>query len=193
MKTILLLLALPLAAGARDALEQPARRADAGDSLPPVRALEAGMPGTPAALFRADADIHGEPLDLASLIGTKHVLLDFWASWCLPCRRGNPRLKALHQKYKDDLVIVCIADDDFTPGKWRDAVEQDGLHDLHHVPRGLKRLPGGGFDRSGDIDLLYDIRALPTKILIDKSGTIIAHHGSDSDALDARLKEIFGR
>jgi thiol-disulfide isomerase/thioredoxin len=130
---------------------------------------------------------------LASLVGKKYVLLDFWASWCVPCRQGNPHLKELYQKYKDDLVVVCVSDDDSAPDKWRAAVEQDGLHDFYHVLRGLKRVPGGGFNRSGDIDELYGIRALPTKILIDNSGTIVARYGSNGAALDARLEEIFGR
>jgi thiol-disulfide isomerase/thioredoxin len=150
--------------------------------------LRAGSPGSTAALFRVEEDINGKPFDLASVVGKKYVLLDFWASWCAPCRQENPHHKELYQKYKKDLAIVCISDD-ADAGQWRAAVEQDGIQEFYHVRRGAKRGP----DRTDSIGELYSIQFLPTRILVDKSGTIIARYITDGSALDARLKEIFGR
>jgi thiol-disulfide isomerase/thioredoxin len=158
-----------------------------------VRQARAGAPGSKAFLFTRQEDINGQPFQLASLVGKKYILLDFWASWCVPCRASNPHMKEMYQKYKDALCIVCISDDDKTPDKWRAAVEQDGLQEFYHVLRGLKHLRGGGFDRSDDISGAYDVHAIPTKVLIDLNGTIIGRYTGDSNGLDEQLKEVFGR
>jgi thiol-disulfide isomerase/thioredoxin len=176
------------------ALDRHVRKGVMGKALDKeIRALRAGSPGSPAHLFRKEADINGNPFDLATLVGKKYILLDFWASWCVPCRAGNPHLKELYERYKDDLFVVCVSDDDSAPDKWRAAVEQDGLHDFYHVLRGLKRTPSGGFDRSESISDAFAIHSLPTKILIDKSGTIISRHVGNTPALDSKLKELLGK
>lgn len=159
-----------------------------------IRKLRAGSPGAVAALFSA-TDIGGGTFNLADLRG-KIVLLDFWASWCAPCRASNPHLKALYAKYHDKgLEVVCISDDDFAPAKWRQAVEQDGIGAFHHVLRGLRRKPEGGYDRSNDISESYGIHSLPTKILIGRDGVIIGRYGgggSTAEDMDSKLTGIFG-
>jgi thiol-disulfide isomerase/thioredoxin len=156
-----------------------------------IQKLKNGSEGSVAALFTKPADINGIPFDLATLKGEKYILLDFWASWCVPCRKGNPHLKQLYKKYKDKgLSIVCISDDDSAPDKWREAVAKDGLEEFHHVLRGLKRT-ATGFDRSEDISEHYGIHSLPTKILIDKNGVIIGRYVGDSANLDKQLEGIF--
>lgn len=159
-----------------------------------IRKLRAGSPGAVAALFSA-TDIGGETFNLADLRG-KIVLLDFWASWCAPCRASNPHLKALYAKYHDKgLEVVCISDDDRAPAKWRQAVEEDGIGAFHHVLRGLRRKPEGGYDRSNDISESYGIHSLPTKILIGRDGVIIGRYGgggSTAEDMDSKLTEIFG-
>ncbi|MDR1273012.1 MAG: AhpC/TSA family protein [Odoribacteraceae bacterium] len=177
-----------------DALSERVKQGVMGRALGrELEKLQNGSPGSVASLFSKPADILGTPFELAALVGKKYILLDFWASWCVPCRQGNPHLKALYQEYKDDLFVVCVSDDDSAPDRWRAAVEQDGLHDFYHVLRGLKRSPTGGFDRSEDISELYGIHALPTKILIDKNGVIIGRYVGDSSALDEQLKTLFPR
>lgn len=159
-----------------------------------IRKLRAGSPGAVATLFSA-TDIGGETFNLADLRG-KIVLLDFWASWCAPCRASNPHLKALYAKYHDKgLEVVCISDDDRAPAKWRQAVEQDGIGAFHHVLRGLRHKPEGGFDHSNDISESYGIHSLPTKILIGRDGVIIGRYGgggSTAEDMDSKLTEIFG-
>ena len=158
-----------------------------------IKSLEGGSPGSPASMF-SSTDINGQPLDLADFKGKKYVLLDFWASWCVPCRKGNPHLLSLYSKYKDKgLEIIGISDDDSAPDAWRKAVEKDGIGVWKHVLRGLKRTTTG-FDKSEDISAPFGIHSLPTKILIDKEGMIIGRYGGggeDDKAMDKKLAEIF--
>lgn len=154
-----------------------------------IRKLKNGSPGSRAGVFTA-VDINGKQLSLSDY-RSKYVLLDFWASWCVPCRKGNPHLKQLYAKYKDKgLELIGISDDDSNPDAWRKAVEKDGLPWLH-VLRGLKRVPDG-YDRSNDISELYGIHTLPTKILINPEGVIIGRYGEKEEELDKKLREVFG-
>lgn len=160
-----------------------------------IEKLRMGSPGSEAFMFKS-TDIHGKPFDLATLKGEKYILLDFWASWCVPCRKGNPHLKELYAKYKDSgLEVVLIASDDSTPDAWREAVGKDQIGMFHHVLSGLKTGPDHTFDKSEDIGEKYGIHTLPTKILIGKDGVIAGRYGGGGephDQLDVKLAEIFG-
>ena len=153
--------------------------------------LKKGSPGAIATVFTS-TDIAGKPLSLADFRG-KYVLLDFWASWCVPCREGNPHLKNLYSQYKDKgFEIIGISDDDTKPEDWRAAVAQDGIGMWKHILRGLKRT-NEGYDRTNDISENFGIHTLPTKILIDKEGKIIGRYGGggqSDEAMDKKLKEV---
>ncbi|MDR2272973.1 MAG: AhpC/TSA family protein [Sphingobacterium sp.] len=155
--------------------------------------MESGAPGSLARVFSA-TDINGEQLHLADFNGKKYVLLDFWASWCLPCRKGNPHLLTLYNKYRDQgLEIIGIASDDGNVEGWKKAVENDQIGVWKHVLRGFKG-SNKGFDDTNDITKGYSIRLLPTKILIDKNGIIIGRYGGGGEndaALDKKLAAIF--
>lgn len=155
-----------------------------------VRKLRNGSPGSKAANFTA-ADINGRQLSLSDYSG-KYVLLDFWASWCVPCRKGNPHLKELYAKYKDKGVeFIGIADDDSKPEAWRKAVEKDALP-WKHVLRGLDmKMRYSNKVNEKDISEHYGIHSLPTKILIGPDGIIAGRYGSEGDELDKKLEEIF--
>lgn len=145
-------------------------------------------PGKHAPEF-SSIDINGKKLSISDFKG-KYVLVDFWASWCVPCRKGNPHLKELYKKYNSKgFEVICVADDDSNHDKWRDAVAKDGIEMFHHILRGLKRV-GNSFDRSNSIADRYAVHVLPTKYLIDKDGKIIGK--VDNDQLDKKLEEIFG-
>ena len=163
----------------------------AAEVLKDIESLRLGVPGTEAYAFAA-TDINGKEFRLAGLRG-KVVLLDFWASWCAPCRASNPHLKELYAKYKDKgFEVVCIADDDTNPDAWRQAVEKDGIGAFHHVLRGFK-MADGVQDHSADISDRYGIHFLPTKILVGKDGMIVGRYSSgDEEQLDAKLAELFG-
>ncbi|WP_162304966.1 redoxin domain-containing protein [Sphingobacterium olei] len=158
-----------------------------------IAKLKAGSPGSPAKNFTG-TDINGKPLQLTDYRGN-YVLLDFWASWCVPCRKGNPHLLKLYNKYKKKgFEIIGISDDDRNHEAWKKAVDQDQIGVWKHVLRGMKMDPNGGFDRSEDKSEYYGVHTLPTKVLIDPHGVIVGRYaggaGSDAD-LDAKLKEIF--
>ncbi|MDD3990082.1 MAG: TlpA disulfide reductase family protein, partial [Bacteroidales bacterium] len=162
---------------------------DAKEILAEITKIRSLEPGNPAPVF-ATIDINGNPLSLSDFKG-KYVILDFWASWCVPCRKSNPHLKALYEKYKDKgLEVICISDDDSKPDKWREAVEKDQIGMFKHVLRGLKILPGYKFDRTNDISEPYAVHSLPTKFLIDRNGNMVGK--VTSEELEAKLKEVFG-
>ena len=154
-----------------------------------------GVPGAVAAGF-STTDINGQPLSLSDFKG-KYVLVDFWASWCVPCRKGNPHLKELYAQYKDKgFEVIGVSDDDSKPDAWRTAVAKDALP-WKHVLRGMKMTRDGdklNIDRSKDISAGYNVSSLPTQILIGPDGTIIGRYGEDGDAhaaLDEKLQAVF--
>ena len=152
-------------------------------------------PGSPAPDFTA-TDINGKQFTMSSLRG-KVVIIDFWASWCGPCRKSNPHMRELYAKFHDrGLDFVFVSDDDTNPDKWRKAVEQDKLvgEGYHHVLRGMKwdRSKGmEGMDHTNDISDKYAIHFLPTKYLIDKKGNIVCKIDEGEDAkLDAQIEKL---
>ena len=157
-----------------------------------IRKLAAGNPGSMAKDFKT-TDINGKELTLSMFQG-KYVLLDFWASWCVPCRKGNPHLKELYALYHDKgFEIIGISDDDRDHDAWKNAVSHDGLP-WKHILRGLQVI-NGQYDRSKDISDGFGIHSLPTALLIDASGKIIGRYGEgldDRKKMDEQLAKAFG-
>jgi len=152
--------------------------------------LRRGSPGSRAQDFVV-TDINGNRLALSDLKG-KYVLIDFWASWCVPCRKGSPHLKELYEKYKSKgFEIIGVADDDRATDAWRNAVAKDGTGLWRHVLRGLQ-YKNGNYDHSTDINEKYGIYSLPTRILVDQNGIIIGRFGEKEEELDKMLNRIFG-
>ncbi len=111
-------------------------------------------------------DSTGKPLALASFKG-KYVLVDFWASWCGPCRRENPNVVEAYKKFKGkNFTILGVSLDD-NKEAWVKAVNTDGLA-WNHVcdMKGWKNA----------VAAEYGIRAVPSNFLIDPSGKILAHN-----------------
>lgn len=125
-------------------------------------------------------DRNGKPLKLSGLRG-KVVLVDFWASWCGPCRKENPNLVKAYAKYHDKgFEIVGISLDD-KKENWLKAIEADKLTWLH-----ASDLKGWKSDLAAE----YGIRSIPTSFLVDGSGKIIAKD-LRGEQLDKKLGEIF--
>ncbi|MBV7530311.1 TlpA disulfide reductase family protein [Chitinophaga sp. sic0106] len=138
----------------------------------------------------AKPDLNGNLLSLNSLQG-KYVLVDFWGSWCGPCRAGNPHLKELYAKYKSKgFEILGIANEKSeeiadSETAWKKAVKDDNLPWLHVL---------NNYDKAkADIVASYAVTGFPTKLLLDKTGRIIYKEvGTGGDGLDQELKKIFG-
>jgi len=116
----------------------------------------------------------------------KFVLLDFWASWCGPCRRENPELVSLYEKYKDakfenadQFVILNIAMEK-NREKWFDAIRRDQLKWPGHVMEQA--------DFSGSVTILYKVKEIPRKYLIDPEGRIVLVN-PDIDEIDDYLSK----
>jgi len=121
-----------------------------------------------------------KPKSLSSLRG-KIVLVDFWASWCGPCRRDNPEVVKLYETYKDKGFDILGVSLDRDKEKWLQAIQQDGLV-WHHV----SDLKGW----QNDVAKRYGVSSIPHTVLVDREGRIIAR-GLRGPALAEKLKELF--
>lgn len=120
----------------------------------------------------------GDTILLSDYKGKKYVLLDFWASWCVPCRQIVPDLKALHQQYGNKLEIIGVSREK-SKGAWLKALEQDGVE----WPEIFEQ-EGKPVNEAGKfISEQFEVQGIPVLYLIDKEGKLVRTFGSNVGSL----------
>jgi len=124
-------------------------------------------------------DLNGKPLSISSFRG-KYVLIDFWASWCAPCRQENPNVVSAYNKYKDKNFTILGVSLDQDKAAWQKAIEKDGLNWSHMSD--LKQWESAAVQA-------YGFDGIPFNVLVDPAGKIIAS-SLRGPALEAKLAEV---
>ena len=143
----------------------------------PTCAVKTGEPAPSFALSTAP----GEVIDLARLRG-RVVYVDFWASWCGPCRRSFPWMNALHARYANQgLTIVGIN---------VDKRRADAERFLRDVPATFAVV----YDPQGVAPAAFDVKGMPTSYVVDRNGVVAAveegFHDDRRDAIEARIRAL---
>jgi peroxiredoxin len=163
-----------------NALKAEFRNTDRGKELEQrIQAAGTTAVGMQAPEFTQN-NVEGKPISLAMLKG-KYVLVEFWASWCAPCRAGNPNLVKQYELYKDKGFEIISVSLDNVKDRWVDAIKKDGLPWLQ-----VSDLKGW----NNAVGRMYGVRAVPQSFLLDKEGKVIGNTLRD-ETLNAKLAELF--
>jgi thiol-disulfide isomerase/thioredoxin len=150
---------------------------------------EANAPGHPAADFTR-TDMLGHTIRLSAFKGRNVILLDFWGSWCIPCRELSPLIRHLYARYhKKGLEVISISSD-IDPMAWKKAIAKDSI--------GIWTNIGPGHNESSpskQMEGKYSVTAYPTLVLIDKKGFIVTRFegfSGDVDDLEQSIQKALG-
>lgn len=149
---------------------------------PPAPETKSDMPVGGYAPEIALPDTKGSIRKLSSLRG-KTVLIDFWASWCGPCRRENPNVVRAYNKYNKDGFEVFSVSLDKAKESWIQAIQDDGLVWKNHVSD-LKWW-------DSEAAKIYGVSSIPFTVLVDKEGKVLGYN-LRGPALDEKLSSIYG-
>jgi len=125
--------------------------------------------------------LDGRRLSLDSLAG-KVVLIDFWATWCGPCREALPRIRNIAAKFAGQPFVVLSVSLDKDEAKWKDFVAKNGMTWMQYRD--------GGFD--GGVAKQFAVNAIPATFTIDADGVLEDQHVGDAD-IEGKLKKLIAR
>jgi thiol-disulfide isomerase/thioredoxin len=143
-----------------------------------INATKIGLEGSQAVDF-VQNDTANKPVSLSSFKG-KYVLVDFWASWCGPCRAENPNVLEAYNKFKDKNFTIVGVSLDQDKEAWKQAIAKDKLPWTHISD--LKQW-------ESSVVPAYGIEGIPFNVLLDPTGKIIAS-GLRGEGLESKLAEV---
>ena len=152
----------------------------AKDAREEFAARKATIPGAVAPDFTLN-DPDGNPVTLSSLRG-QYVIVDFWASWCKPCRAGVPAMKELYKKYHPKGLEIIGVSDDNNHDAWKKAIEQDQTPWIHVVDEFPEE------NKPARVISSYGVHYIPSYFLLDKEGKIIGK--MEHEELETKLAEL---
>jgi thiol-disulfide isomerase/thioredoxin len=127
-------------------------------------------------------NINGKKIKLSD-IKAKYILVEFWASWCGPCRQSNPSLLKTYKKFNEKGFEIIGVSLDNDKESWLNAIKKDKL-----IWENVSDLKNGSENEAG---LIYSVNGIPDNILINEKGIIIARKLIGGDRLEKKLKELF--
>jgi peroxiredoxin len=149
--------------------------------------------GSLAPDFKA-IDLNNHTITLSQFKGSV-ILLDFWASWCVPCRESIPHLKTLYNRYHSKGLQIIAVSQDESKESWVKAVNQDSTGMWFHIPIAEQYTKGPKYFTDDDIYQNYFVQVIPSTIIINRDGKIIDRFVGNSkenqESLDKILTKIF--
>jgi len=149
--------------------------------------------GVPAYAFKR-TDYKGKLIHLKDFKG-RYVLLDFWASWCVPCRQFFPELKRIFAEYEPKGLSIISVSSDEKKNNWINAIKKDDIGSWVHILSYDNAPESLGHESENNLLTRYNVRAIPVLILIDPEGKIVGRYigeGNNGDEKDLfqKLAEI---
>ncbi len=133
-------------------------------------------------------DINSHPLSLSSYRDKEYVLLDFWASWCIPCRDDIPFLKDIYKRYNEKgLEIIGISKDD-NSSLWKNAIVKDSTQIWRHI-----LVQKNKQKNDSSITDNYFVYGIPVKVLINREGVIIGRWSGSGEENITELKKLLNK
>jgi thiol-disulfide isomerase/thioredoxin len=125
--------------------------------------------------------LDGQHISLDDLTG-KVVLIDFWATWCGPCREALPHMQQIAKKFQGQPLVVLSVSLDSDEQKWKDFISKNGMTWLHYRD--------GGF--TGPISNMFGVKAIPQTFTIDADGVLQDEHIGDA-SIEGKIKKLVAR
>lgn len=144
-----------------------------------IKNQEGVVAGAKAPAFTLN-NIHGEKVSLADFKG-KYIALDFWGTWCSPCVSGMPKMKEYHDKYKDKVVFIGIANNE-KEEKWKSFLQDNGYDWVQLLE-----------NKTDKTHVAYGVTGFPTKFLLDKDYNIVEIFIGEREFFYEKLDELFGK